>query len=223
VHHIQRKIISLLMHAPALGYAQMRPKGVESNHFAYHLEQLVKAGLIAKSDRQYSLSAEGMALAYRVSHADLTVRQQPHIVTTTVVTNDAQQTALFTHNFQPYLGLTGFPQGRLHFEETVAQAALRELLEKTGLTGIELHHRGIIYIEAKKDGTTISKLLSHVFNGSVTGTPTLQSNDEQKGTSTWATLGDYTHDACMPGTHHIATLLQGSKDLFFDEITVTLK
>lgn len=205
------------MYAPSLTYAQMRPKGVESNHFAYHLDQLVHAGLVAKQDRNYSLTNEGMALADRVSHADTTERKQAQIVTSICITNDAGQTLLFKHVFQPYLGLYGFPQGRVHYDEQIAQAASRELSEKTGLTDVALTHRGMVYIHATKGGEDISKLLAHVFTGTVAGTPVLMS-DSQKGTCSWEDAAKFTESQCMPGCKQIQKLLDESDGLFFAEI-----
>jgi len=224
VHHIQKKILSLLLHTPSLGYAQMRPKGVERNHFAYHLEQLVRTGLVEKSDRQYSLTSEGLALADRVSHESMTVRKQPHIVTTIQVTNGEGRIAVFHHAFQPYLDKIGFPQGRLHYEETIAEAAARELAEKTGLQNVPLTHRGIAYIHATKDGADISKVLAHVFTGTVSGTPKLVSADKKKGKSLWEMPGAHEANDYMPGFHEIRKLLASypSTELFFTEIETTM-
>ncbi|HSW74991.1 MAG TPA: NUDIX domain-containing protein [Candidatus Saccharimonadales bacterium] len=224
MHHIQKKILSLLLHTPSLGYAQMRPKGVESNHFAYHLEQLVRTGLVEKNDRQYSLTSEGLALADRVSHESMTVRKQPHIVTTIQVTNDEGKMAVFHHTFQPYLDKIGFPQGRLHYEETIAEAAARELAEKTGLQNVPLTHRGIAYIHATKDGVDISKVLAHVFTGTVSGAPKLVSADKKKGKSLWEMPGAHEVNDYMPGFHEIRELLASypSTELFFIEVETTM-
>lgn len=209
------------MHAPTLQYAQMRPKGVESNHFAYHLDQLVRAKLIQKQGRDYSLTLEGLALSDRVSHADVTVRKQPHIVTTISLVDTLGQMLLFEHAFQPYLGLVGFVQGRTHFEETIAQAAARELAEKTGITDVPLKHRGIAYINATKNGQTISKILSHVFSATVDQAPILVAADPAKGRSFWGRPDEA--NKYMPGFLEVKHLLQEKDTLFFEEINTQLK
>ncbi len=210
------------MHAPSLTYAQMRPKGVESNHFAYHLEQLVKGGLIAKTDRNYTLTIEGMALADRVSHTDMTVRKQPHIVTTIHLTNGVGQVLLFKHLFQPYIDLVGFPQGRIHYDEHIGQAAARELFEKSGLQDIELKHRGVVYVHATRQGNDISKILAHVFSGAVAGAPKVTSAHPQKGSCTWQDIATLSEQQCMPGFGQIKKLVDTSDDLFFSEIEVEM-
>jgi ADP-ribose pyrophosphatase YjhB (NUDIX family) len=216
VHHIQRKILYKLLYSSELGYAQMRPPGVESNHFAYHLEQLLQAGLLQKDGRRYSLTTSGLALADRVSHKSMTVRVQPHIVTSIYITNDAGQTLLYKHAFQPYLNLSGPPQGRLHYEEHVADAATRELAEKTGLVGIPLTHRGIAYIHATRQDADISKILTHVFSGTVNGTPEL-SGQSPNGFCSWANAARLPKAKCMPGFKEVQKLLL-TDQFFFTEI-----
>jgi ADP-ribose pyrophosphatase YjhB (NUDIX family) len=222
VHHIQRKILSQLMFAKSLGYAQMRPAGVESNHFAYHLEQLMRAGLIAKDERSYTLTSEGLALADRLSHDNMAVRVQPHIVTSIHLTNDAGQTLLYRHAFQPYLDVYGVPQGRLHYEEHIAQAAARELEEKAGLTDIPLTHRGMAYVYTSKKGVDVSKILIHVFSGTVTGTPAL-AGPTSKGVCSWVDPAKLSKAAWMPGYQEIRKLLADNPSvLFFAEIETEL-
>jgi 8-oxo-dGTP diphosphatase len=210
------------MYSLTLGYAQMRPAGVESNHFAYHLDQLLKAGYIAKKDRDYFLTNKGKALADRVSHDNLSVRIQPHIVTSIYIKNDADKTLLFKHSFQPYLGLYGAPQGRLHYEEKIADAARRELKEKTGLEAVTLTHRGIAYIQAQSKDETISKILTHIFTGEITGEPLLETGSE-KGEPIWADASALQADQCMPGYKDIESMLaKNDSGLFFAEINSTL-
>ena len=144
VHHIQRKILAKLLYAVSLPYARLRPGGIESNHFAYHLEQLLAAKLVSKHDRQYALTPKGLSEIDRMSHANMTGRLQPHIVTAVDITSADGQTLLFKRNFQPYIFRVGFPLGKTHYSENVAAAAARELQEKTGLTGIALRQRGIV-------------------------------------------------------------------------------
>lgn len=222
VHHIQRKIISKLRRSPTLGYAQMRPAGIESNHFAYHLDQLLKAGYIAKKERKYFLTNKGKALSDHVSHEKIDIRIQPQIALSVFVKNDAGKTAMFKHNFQPYLDLYGSAQGRLHYDEKIADAAARELKEKTGIAGVALAHRGIAYVRALSGDETISILLLHVFSGSVAGEPALTA-EAKNGEPFWMDSPTLKPEECMPGFKEIEALLSAKgPDLFFTEIDATL-
>lgn len=218
MHVIQRKILEKLLYAESLSYAQMRPANTESNLYAYHLEQLVKAKIIVKHDRQYSLSPLGLALVDRLSQGKMVERLQPHIVTAIDLTNAKGETLLYKRLFQPYIYRLGFPLGKLHLEENIEAAAIRELQEKTGLENIPLAHRGMVYIEARQAGYTISKVLYHIFHGEVgVAEPSVV---DQRGSCLWATPNNYTAQELMPGFSRVKELLSSSStsELFFDEI-----
>lgn len=219
VHHIQAKILKQLLYVEACPYAKLRPSDVESNHFAYHLDQLLRQKIIAKEDRMYRLSPLGLSLVDKLSQENMHDRPQPHIVTAIDLTNDAGQTLLFTRNFQPYFHLTGFPMGKIHFEESIAEAAARELTEKTGLSNLSLTHRGMAYIEARQQGTTISKVLYHVFHGDVTGAPATET-PAHRGSCDWTDHTTVEPANLMPGFLTIKDLLASHSpgNLFFTEI-----
>lgn len=218
MHHIQRKILQLLIHTPVLNYARLRPAGVESNHFAYHLHQLIRAGLVAKDGGGYVLTPEGLTFADRASHATAAPRKQPHIVTILHITNDEGQLILFTHAFQPYIGYVGLPKGRIHYEEHIADAAARELFEKTGLQIEPLEHRGMVYVSARRDGEVISKILGHVFTGTVQGAPKLTTDNPQKGMPGWGKPDPSSAAKYMPGFWQITKLISETKGWFFAEL-----
>lgn len=222
MHHIQAKILNTLLYADSLPYAAMRPNGIESNHYAYHLDQLLREQLIVKKDKRYRLSPYGLTTIDRLSHGDMHVRLQPHIATALDITTPTGKTLLFTRNFQPYFHRTGFPLGKIHLEETIAQAATRELYEKTGLQDIPLVHRGMAYIEAHQEGVTISKVLYHIFHGEVnTELPT--TTPAHRGTCVWAHHTTPAPHTLMPGFLALKSLLASSQGLFFTEISEELQ
>jgi 8-oxo-dGTP pyrophosphatase MutT (NUDIX family) len=221
VHNIQRKILGKLLYAETLGYAQMRPPGVESNHFAYHLEQLVRSGLVAKTDRRYTLTPSGLSWVDRMSQEKMVDRLQPHVVTAIDITDEQGRTLLFKRSFQPYIYRIGFPLGKTHYEESTTQAAARELQEKTGLTDIPLQHRGIAYIEATMRGATISKVLYHIFQGKA-GSGLPLATPTHRGECFWGDDKAYKQKELMPGFQKIKTLLHGEQPLFFTEISEEL-
>jgi ADP-ribose pyrophosphatase YjhB (NUDIX family) len=213
VHNIQRQILNKLLYAESLGYAEMRPKNVESNHFAYHLDQLVHQGLVAKRERKYFLAPLGLAMVDRMSQEKMVPRQQAHILTVIDITNIRGETLLYKRAFQPYIHTYGFPLGKTHLEENIHEAAARELQEKTGLTGIALAHRGIAYVHITQDDFTISKVLCHVFSGHVEDAKLARPN--HRGSCHWVTSKEFPNLACMPGFIDIKQLLQRHPDDFF--------
>jgi 8-oxo-dGTP pyrophosphatase MutT (NUDIX family) len=217
VHYIQSKILIKLLYADTLRYTEMRPERVESNHFAYHLAQLIHDGFIAKQDKTYTLSPKGLSYVDRMSQNKMVNRLQPHIVTAIDVTNNQGETLLFKRAFQPYIHTLSFPLGKTHYDETIMQAAERELEEKTGLDNVPLTHRGAVYIHSKKDGETVSKILCHVLSG--TTEERISSKVNHRGSTLWAKVSDYAPQDFMPGFLRTKALLQRGTDFFFDEIT----
>jgi hypothetical protein len=57
---IQNKIISRLKNASSLKYSELQPKNIPNDLFNYHLQFLVKKGLINKDGSRYSLSKSGI-------------------------------------------------------------------------------------------------------------------------------------------------------------------
>jgi ADP-ribose pyrophosphatase YjhB (NUDIX family) len=221
MHHIQRKILRQLMYAPSLNYAKMRPPGVESNHFAYHLDQLIRERLVVKDERAYSLTDKGLMFVDRASHDIMNPRLQPHIVTSLYITNDQGQMILYKHGFQPYLNLYGPLQGRTHYAEHIAEAAERELFEKSGLSGRSLNHRGIVYIHTTKAGVDVSKIMAHIFSGTLTGAPELKAS--QDGMAIWKDPAQLIKNQCMPGFREVRKLLSNNVDSFiFAEIETSI-
>jgi ADP-ribose pyrophosphatase YjhB (NUDIX family) len=200
----------------------MRPEGIESNHFAYHLEKLISGGLVEKCERQYLLTSQGLSLADRLNHSTIDIKIRPHIVVAPHITNGQGQDLLYQHSFQPYLDLFGPPQGRLEYDdESALAAACRETKEKTGLDVADLEHRGIVYVTANSKGSKISKILVHVFTGQVSGVPKLSASTA-KGRPLWGDATQLTAGQCMPGYLQIRELLQTNPGLFFDEIVTEL-
>ncbi|HSX31358.1 MAG TPA: NUDIX hydrolase [Candidatus Saccharimonadales bacterium] len=221
MHHIQAKILQKLLYVQGSNYAGLRPDKVESNHFAYHLEQLLKVGLLEKHDKSYRLTATGLAYIDRLSQGRMTDRLQPHIVTAIDLTTPDGQTLLFKRSFQPYLHLIGFPLGKMHYEEPIADAAVRELNEKTGLTGIPLTHRGVVYIQAMQGNATTGRVLYHVFHADVAEQLPATAPAE-RGECFWADHRSLAPEQLMPGFLRVKELLAVNDDLFFEEIAAQI-
>lgn len=221
MHHIQLKILRKLLYSDGGTYAALRPEGVESNHYAYHLEQLIREGLVYKEEKTYRLTADGLALVDRMNPDHLIRRLQPNIVTAIDLTTPDGKTLLFQRKFQPYRGLIGFPMGRLHLDEKILPAAERELSEKTGLEHIPLAHRGMAYVEAKQNDNTVSKMLYHVFHGDVDCELPVRT-PENRGTCFWKDVNAIPSECFMPGFRALKQALRESPGLFFLEITETI-
>ena len=165
MHWIQKHVLAQLITNPRLRYGKIKPANVEGNLFMYHLRALLKEGLVVKSDDGfYELTPAGKLYADRLSLQTLTPRVQPRIVTLITCRNDNGEWLLYRRKRQPLLGQVGFPYGKLHLDESVEDAAARELMEKTGVRAT-LDHRGDGYITIYEGGEVVSQILFHLFYG----------------------------------------------------------
>lgn len=213
MHEIQRHILKKLTLAKRARYADLKPKTVEGNLFTYHVRALMKERYLARDKGTYSLTLEGRRFADRVSFETFKERTQPKIVTLLVI-EKAGKYLFYRRRRMPFMGQVGFPYGKIHLEERVAEAAERELIEKTGLTAA-LVHKGDVYLTVHDETELVSHMLCHVFYGR-NPKGTLQSASSL-GECFWGKLTEVPLRDRMPGVNQIVKLLKGGTSPFFAE------
>ncbi len=163
-HHIQKFIIDVLMYQKVARFRDLRPPKTDTNLFTYHLNSLVKQGMVEKVEGGYALSTLGLSYVDRVSVEKKVIRTQPKIITMLVVQNGDGDILLQRRTKQPYIDTWTLPYGKLHVEDaSVLEAAQREAFEKLGLQGQALEHAGDCYIRVSSHGNLVSTTLAHVF------------------------------------------------------------
>lgn len=68
---------------------------------------------------------------------------RPYLTADVVVFDKDGKVLLIKRKGHPFLGKFAFPGGFVNPDETVEEAASRELMEETGLSGIDIKHVGI--------------------------------------------------------------------------------
>jgi len=138
---IQAHIINKLLLSPILRYSKIRPRDCENDLFNYHLQFLVKKGLVERSVKGYSLSDEGIFVAmndmkisgkvgvsnsHKMNCLDLVVKQ-----------SKSGEMMILNHKRMrfPYMNQWGITGGSINNGETVLEAAKRTLKLKFGLDG----------------------------------------------------------------------------------------
>ncbi|MDB5184783.1 MAG: Hydrolase [Candidatus Saccharibacteria bacterium] len=165
-HHIQRSIIDRLMHHAQLRFSELKPDGMESNIFMYHLKQLIKAGLVAKTNDAYHLAYAGLQYVDGLSSDDLRPRKQPKLIAIMALHTATGQWLLAERLVQPYIGQRMFVSGKQHFGESFAEQAAREIHEKTGVD-VALTYRGIANIRIHDGQMALTHVVAHVHQGEV--------------------------------------------------------
>lgn len=163
-HHIQKHILDVLMYQEVARFRDLRPPRVDTNLFTYHLNTLLKSGMITKVESGYTLDQAGLYYVDRISSKDLMVRNQPKIITMLLIQNSDGDVLIQKRNKQPFIDRWTLPYGKLHIEDaTIKQAAVREAYEKLGLKDQPMKHAGDCYIRVLSDELPTSATLVHLF------------------------------------------------------------
>lgn len=218
-HFIQRYILNVLRHNEYARFRDLRPDGVDSNAFSYHLTQLTKQDLVQKSDHGYTLTIRGLEYIDRVSSLDTRPRRQPKIMTLTAIVNEDGELLLRRKLTQPMINRMTMPCGMLHMDDdSIEAAALREIREKVGLSLGSVHHIGDCYMAVRHDGVVIMNTLMHVFYARVAQADVTLSDDVR-----WMAPDELLYAASA--SRHVAEKLRTidpERDHFFEEYIETL-
>lgn len=159
---IQNHILLELIRHASRRYTELKPRDVEGNLFLYHLQGLIKEGLVQKTDEAYTLSPKGLQFASTFSLATGKTRKQPKVLTAIACTNSQGEELLIHWHRQPNTGQVSLVYGLTHFGDTVTDMAAHELAEKAGLQA-ELRFLGDVYIRVWIDKEVDRHMLVHLF------------------------------------------------------------
>lgn len=170
MHYIQRYILDKLVYDTVLRNRDMRPPQVESNLYQYHLLQLQREGYIQKRENGYTLTGRGLAYADRHSTTLKKTRTQPKLITVLFVTNDEDKILLVPKARQPFKDTMNFPSGKIHLDESVEDAARRELQEKIHHDVVvdSLEHFGVAHMTIRQEDFVISDYIALLMHARVT-------------------------------------------------------
>lgn len=218
IHHIQREILRSLLLVPEARFKDLKPAGLESNIFMYHLKTLIKEGLVEKTEGGYTLTSKGKSFVDRSNLASLKIRVQPKTITILAVTNSDGKQLILERLHQPFINHKGFPSGKIHYGESLIDAANRELLEKAGFKDVALTFRGNFVMRYFKEDEVVNHIIGYVFSGQVNTMEPLNFVTPYF-KSYWGDKGELYVDNRFKGHPEIFELLQKtpSGELFFVE------
>lgn len=223
VHHIQKHILERLVHSTSTRYADLRPANVDGNVFTYHLQQLIKAGPIEKTDDGlYCLTSAGKAEGISSKLTPIERQQQAHAVLLIAIRDAEGRWLLRKRTVHPMFGRTGFVHGEPKAGEPVIVTAQKRLLHKTGLSAeLTIAGSGFITIFQRDDLESYSQFT--LLTGTVTAGDLLQK--DETGENNWQKDPDFTSDAFVPSMPDLVHALNefGESKTFFKELTYTLQ
>lgn len=207
-HHIQVAILNGLRYADSVRFTDLKPTKIESNLFMYHMRQLIRGGLVDKTDLGYGLSEAGKTYLARSSSNDLSLRVQPTILSVVLVRDPATNQWLATKRLhQPFLNTVGFPSGKIHEGETFAEAAAREAEEKLNLSNLNLIQKGVFELRYWQE-TVVSRHIIGFVSYAEAKMNTAYSFSTSEFTSSWVVAADLVEANVFPQHKALMTLCQ---------------
>jgi 8-oxo-dGTP pyrophosphatase MutT (NUDIX family) len=168
-HHIQHGILLSLATSKSMRFSQLKPQGLESNSFMYHLKDLIKTGLVKQlEDKSYTLTPQGMSYFDGLSLTNNKPRRQPKLISIIVLQNAEGKYLMAERKMQPNIGYWMLPSGKQHFGESSDDHVHRELREQLGVS-FDLERRGTLDLRLSHQSELVTHLMAQVFSGRYDG------------------------------------------------------
>ncbi len=216
-HRIQKHVLSVLTHKEFARFSELRPSGVDTNLYSYHLKLLQKNGLVEKSESGYSLGYVGMKYVDQLSSTKTNIHDQPKIITMLLIQNSDGEVLLQLRDKQPYINSWTLPYGKMHVDDaSVSAAAIREAHEKLGMEIEDVKHIGDAYIRVIYEGEILTSTFVHIFR--------FNTDDIKPGSSTtWAKPHKLRSYKLAPAVEEIIARSFFNDPFFFEEFNVELR
>jgi ADP-ribose pyrophosphatase YjhB (NUDIX family)/predicted transcriptional regulator len=166
IHEFQLSILRELLFKPEAKFSELKKIDIENDHFSFHINHLLKKGLIIKKDAKYSLTDSGKEFANRMDTDSLRLEKQAKlcIAITAVRMNKNVAEYLVHHRLkEPFYGWYGTHSGKIRWGENPEDCAKREFLEESGLTGDFSLKQIAHYQHYHKDGRLLEDKYFWVF------------------------------------------------------------
>lgn len=155
LHEFQASILRELLFKPHARFRDLKKVDVTNDHFTFHVNRLIKEGLILKDTAGYSLTDKGKEFANRLDTFSLEIEKQAKVaVALHAIRKIKDKTEYLVHQRlkEPFFGWYGSHSGKIKWGEKPLDAAKREFYEETGLEG-DFTLKGIVNVKhTHKDG-----------------------------------------------------------------------
>jgi 8-oxo-dGTP diphosphatase len=148
---IKNRIFELFTKKKRIRFSEIeKALGIKTNTLAYHLNSMIKEGMLVKEDEEYMLSTHGEKLLPFFAHVSqqITGGCLP-VVLAAIINKD--QILMLKRNKRPYQGYWGLPGGKLVLEESIQESAIRHVKQETGIDSTFSHIAAIVHERVKEE------------------------------------------------------------------------
>ncbi|MEM6997548.1 MAG: helix-turn-helix domain-containing protein [Patescibacteria group bacterium] len=215
-HNIQAKIIEYLAGHPGSSYADMRPAGVESNAFSYHLKLLMKEGLVKKrDDGKYRLTAIGGMISHNPKKSITERVKRAYSVMFLMARNDKGQWLVRRRMYPPLFGYVEAVLSHPVDEITVTEQAAVTFKERTGMQGA-FRVAGTCFVRVVAGDELLSyKNITVLVADELNGELSKEAISEQ---CSWMSIEDLNKEEKLAPQMHDVIRLVEQGDLFWEEL-----
>lgn len=211
MHIIQRRIIRRLAQNAPQRFSELLPSGLPNNTFSYHLKKLLETGYIAQERDGYVATRKAFK-TLQFGHAQDNRKLTPLTISMIYTTNTDGEVLLIRRRMQPFKYWCGVPSGLIHQNETLLEAARRELYEKTTIKASgALKSAGVLdfrYVD-EDSNDTFFHAVAFIYKYKYRGDSTVLDGLETKyGKLRWSTLSA---EDILPEVYAIADIVDGHK------------
>lgn len=166
IHDFQISILRELLFKPEARFRDLKKVDVTNDHFTFHINHLIKEGLIRKVNGKYFLTDSGKEFANRMDTDSLKLERQAKLgVALHAVRIKNGKTEILIHRRlkEPFYGWYGSHSGKIRWGENPSDCARREFKEETGLSGKFTLKEIVHYFHYHKDGRLLEDKYFWVF------------------------------------------------------------
>ncbi len=219
-HHIQKSIVYKLAFADALRFSELKPDGIESKLFDYHLKKVISANYVHKNeDGLYQLTPQGKMAGQRaLKNSQALIDQAYPILVLAIRRKEDKAWLLCRRKSHPLIGRVGFMRSLPEAGKNVVESASQTCLE---LSGIKANFRvlgsGFVTVYDQQE---LESYTNYTFLASDDAEGELLQNDPLN-EFYWAQDPDFTDENMLPNTKMLGNLHKAN-ELFFVEKTFNI-